>query len=396
MRNAPGERLKVVLAESGRSVGGTERVVWELATRLSPQRFDVHVWLSPVKELDEFAAALEARGIGVERLAEVDSRWDWRGMLDTWMRLRKARPAVLHVHHVWPAADRYLCMLARAAGVRHVVVTEHIVGESHSDTQRALKRDELLRADAVTAVCGAVADTLVRDYGIGRDRVRVVPNGAEVPDEDSEAIPAKAWRERFHASLIRPLWVVAGRLEDQKGHAVLLDALAELWKRGLDYSLVVAGDGTLRGPLEERARTLGIERKIHFVGALDDVGPLLAASDAVLLPSLWEGLPLILLEAMARSRPVIATAVGGVPELIEHGVNGHLVPPSDVPALADALELFHRKTDRAARMGRAGGELVRRDYTWAAVADGFEAVYDDVLGLATFSPAESARPRRGR
>ena len=117
MRNAPGERLKVVLAESGRSVGGTERVVWELATRLSPQRFDVRVWLSPVKELDEFAAALEARGIGVDRLAEVDSRWDWRGMLDTWMRLRKARPAVLHVHHVWPAADRYLCMLARAAGV---------------------------------------------------------------------------------------------------------------------------------------------------------------------------------------------------------------------------------------------------------------------------------------
>ncbi|MCC6653408.1 MAG: glycosyltransferase family 4 protein [Candidatus Eisenbacteria bacterium] len=396
MRNTPGERLKVVLAESGRSVGGTERVVWELATRLSPQRFDVRVWLSPVPELDEFAAALQGRGLAVDRVAEVDSRWDWRGMLDTWLRLRRLRPALLHVHHVWPAADRYLCMLARAAGVPHVVVTEHIVGQSHSPSQRALKRDELVRADAVTAVCGAVADTLVRDYGVGRDRVRVVPNGAEVPGEEAEAAVAREWRERFHASLIRPLWTVAGRLEEQKGHAVLLDALAELWKRGLDYTLAVAGDGSLRAPLEQRARELGIEKKIRFLGALDDVGPLLAASDAVLLPSLWEGLPLILLEAMARSRPVIASEVGGVPELVEHGVNGHLVPPRDVAALADALELFHRKTDRAARMGRAGGELVRRDYTWQAVSNGFEAVYDDVLGLATFTPSDGREgARRG-
>ena len=396
MRNASGERLKVLLVESGTSVGGTERVVWELATRLSPARYDVHVWLSPVAALDEFAAALASRGLTVSRVAEVDSRWDWRGMLDTWLRLRRLGPALLHVHHVWPAADRYLCMLARAAGVPHVIVTEHIVGEAHSPGQRALKRDELLRADAVTAVCGAVADTLVRDYGIGRDRVRVVPNGAETPDDEAEAEPARAWRERFHAQLIRPLWSVVGRLEEQKGHAVLFQALAELWKRGLDFSLVVAGDGTLRESLQAKAAALGLERKIHFVGTLDDAGPLLAASDAVLLPSLWEGLPLVLLEAMARSRPVIATAVGGVPEVIEHGVHGHLVPPNDPAALADALELFHRKTDRAARMGRAGGELVRRDYSWQAVAGGFEAVYDEALGLATFSPADRPGPGRKR
>lgn len=134
---------------------------------------------------------------------------------------------------------------------------------------------------------------------------------------------------------------------------------------------------------------------MRFLGALDEVGPLYAAADAVVLPSLWEGLPLTLLEAMVRSRPVIATEVGGIPEVVEHGVNGHLVPPSNAVALADALELFHRKTDRAVRMGRAGGELVRRDYTWQAVAIGFEAVYDDVLGLATFSPGEAqAAPRR--
>ena len=392
-RGTETKRLNVLLAESGRSVGGTERVVWELATRLPPQRYAVRVWLSPAPALDEFAAALAARGLEVERVAEVDSRWDLRGMLATWSKLRRARPDLLHVHHVWPAADRYLATLARAAGVERFVVTEHIVGESHSAGQRALKRDELSRADAVTAVCGAVADTLVRDYGVARERVRVVPNGADLPDEAAEAPLARQWRERFGASLMRPLWVVAARLDEQKGHDVLLEALAELSKRGLDFTLAVAGDGSLRPALEERTARLGLEKRVHFLGTVEDLGPLLAAADTVVLPSRWEGLPLTLLEAMARARPVIASAVGGVPEVVEHGENGWLVPAGDVTALAEALELFHRMADRATRFGREAAELVRRDYHWQAVVDGFEAVYDEVVGLATVSPEEPGPPR---
>jgi glycosyltransferase involved in cell wall biosynthesis len=395
MRNPATQRVKLLLVESGQAVGGTERVVWELATRLPPERFDVCVWLSPVPALDEFAEALAARGLGVDRVAEVDSRWDWKGMLATWSRLRKLKPDVVHVHHVWPAADRYLASLARAAGARHFVVTEHIVGQPHSGGQKALKRDELGRADAVTAVCGAVAEMLVNDYGIARERVRVVPNGADLPDEQAELAPSRAYRERFNASLIRPLWVVAGRLEEQKGHAVLFDALAEVRKRGLDFTLAVAGDGKLRGELEQRAEQLGIGNRVRFLGTLDDVGSLLAAADAVALPSLWEGLPLVLLEAMVRSRPVVATRVGGVPEAIDDGVHGVLVPPGEALPLADELERFHRKTERAVRLGRAAGERVRREFLWQAVAEGFEAVYDDVLGLATFSPEDAAPASRG-
>jgi len=395
MRNATPQRVSVLLVESGQAVGGTERVVWELATRLPPARFDVHVWLSPVPALDEFAQALAGQGLAVERVAEVDSRWDWGGMLATWTRLRRLKPDVIHVHHVWPAADRYLATLARAAGTKRMVVTEHIVGQPHSGGQRALKRDELGRADAVTAVCGAVAEMLVNDYGIVRERVRVVPNGADLPDEQAEIAPARAFRERFGASLIRPLWVVAGRLEEQKGHAVLFNALAEVRKRGLDFTLAVAGEGKLRGELEQLAEQLGMGNRVRFLGALEDVGPLLAAADAVVLPSLWEGLPLVLLEAMVRSRPVVASAVGGVPEAIEDGVHGALVPPGDALALADELERFHRKTERASRLGRAAGERVRRDFLWQAVAEGFEAVYDDVLGLATFSPQDAPPATRG-
>lgn len=381
------ERVSLVLAESGRSVGGTERVVWELATRLPEARFDIAVWLSTSPSVDELAGALERRRIPVERVREVDSRWDWNGMLSTWWKLRHASPRLLHVHHVWPAADRYLAGLSRAAGVPHLVVTEHIVGQSHSGGQRMLKRFELGRADAVTAVCGAVAESLVRDYGVPRARVRIVPNGADLPDEQAEAEPARRLREQFGAAPFRPLWVCAARLEDQKGHAVLLDALAEVKRRGLDFVVALAGEGTLRDSLERRVATLGLGSSVRFLGQVEEIGALLAAADAVVLPSLWEGLPLTLLEAMARARPVLASAVGGVPEAIEDGRSGRLVTPGDPGALADGLEWLHRKAGAAAALGREAQHVVREDYTWQRVVQSFETVYDEVLGLATFEPA---------
>lgn len=393
MRTAE-DRVKLLLAESGRAVGGTERVVWELATRLPPKRFEVHVWLSPDPGVDELAAALAAREVSVHRVPEIESRWDWKAMADTWRRLRGLRPDVLHLHHVRPAADRYLSALAGFAGVPHVVVTEHVVGRSHSASQRALKRRELQEASAVTAVCGAVADGMVAEYGIDRALVRIVGNGADPPDEQGEALQAREIRQALGARPDRPLFVCAARLEAQKGHAVLLDALAALRAEGGDFVAALAGAGTLREALESRARELGLEPQVHFTGALDDIGPLLAAADAVVLPSLREGQPLTLLEAMARARAVVASAVGGIPELIEDGVSGLLVPPGRPEALAEALGRVARSPLGAEALGAAAAERVRADFTWTRVVERFEAVYDEVLGLATFAPPGAAEARR--
>ncbi len=387
-------RIRVLLVESGRVVGGTERVVWELATRLPASRFEVRVWLSPEPGVNEFATALERAGIPVDRVAEVDKRTDWKGMFDTWARLRKLKPDLLHIHHVWPAADRYLSVLARAAGVPRLVVTEHITGQSHSSGQRTLKRDELKRADAITAVTGAIVETLVRDYGIERSAVRVVPNGADLPDAQAEEPVARRWREKYLPTPLKPLWVVAGRLEEQKGHDVLFEALARLVKAGMDFTLVVAGEGSRRPWLEQQALSLGLSPRVQFVGRLEDVGGLLAAADAVLLPSRWEGLPLVLLEAMARGRPIVASAVGGMADALEDGVSGTLVPPGDATALAAALEGLHKTADRAWRLGRVAAQRVRERYTWHAVAEGFESVYDEVLGFASFAPGTEP-PARG-
>jgi glycosyltransferase involved in cell wall biosynthesis len=391
---AEARRVIVLLAESGTSVGGTERVLWELATRLPPARFDVRVLLSSAPGVDEFAAALERAGFPVERLAEVDSRWDLSGMAHTWAALRRIAPGLLHVHHVWPAADRYLAELAAAAGVPELVITEHSLGTSHSRGQQALKRRELGRAGAVTAVCGAVAEALVRDYGVDRARIRVVPNGAEPPDPAAEAPEALAIRTRYGATPMRPLWVCAGRLDPPKGQDVLLEAAARVRVAGLPFTLLLAGEGASRGALEARARALGIGDQVHFLGQVATLGPLLLAADAVVLPSRIEGLPLTLLEALVRERPVVASAVGGIPEVITDGVHGVLVSPGDPVELAAALAAFHGQPDAARRLGLEGARRVRDAFTWKRVAEQFEAVYDEVLGLASFAPG-GTRSRAG-
>jgi glycosyltransferase involved in cell wall biosynthesis len=387
------KRVSVLLAESGTSVGGTERVLWELATRLPPARFDVRVWLSTAPGVDEFAAALERAALPVTRVAEVDSRWDVAGMMRTWSRLKRIAPRLLHVHHVWPAADRYLAELAAAAGVPHLVITEHSLGRSHSRGQQSLKRRELNRAGAVTAVCGAVAETLVRDYGADRGRIRVVPNGAEPPDAAAETPEALAIRTRYGATPLRPLWVCVGRLDPPKGQDVLLEAVARVHAAGLPFTLLLAGEGPSRAALEAKSRALGIADQVHFLGQVASIGPLLLAADAVALPSRLEGLPLTLLEAMVRERPVVASAVGGIPEVIEDGVHGRLVPAGDAAALAEALGEFHRLPKAARLLGVEGGRRVRDQFTWKRVAEQFEAVYDEVLGLSSFAPGAASRVR---
>jgi len=380
------ERVSLVLAESGRAVGGTERVVWELATRLPRNRFEVRVWLSDDPGVDEFAAALEAQEIPVDRVGEVDSRWDWKGMLQTWRKLRGSRASLLHVHHVWPAADRYLASLAGLAGIPHFIVTEHIVGQPNSAAQKSLKRRELMRADAVTAVCSAVADSLARDYGVPRQRLRVVPNGADPPDENAEWEEARTWREKLGAGQLRPLWVSAARLEEQKGHDVFLAALAELNRRGVEFTAAIAGEGSKRLELERQIAERGLGSRVRLLGQLENLGPLLLAADAVVLASRWEGLPLTLLEALARGRPVVATSVGGIPDVIEDNVTGRLIASGQSTPLADALADFARRSDAALRLGRNGQRRVRESYGWERVVEQFEAVYDEVLGLATFVP----------
>jgi glycosyltransferase involved in cell wall biosynthesis len=169
--------------------------------------------------------------------------------------------------------------------------------------------------------------------------------------------------------------LTAARLDSQKGHEYLLRAAAGV----PEATFILAGDGPLRPRLEELARSLGLAERVLFLGHRDDVPALLASCDLFVLPSLYEGLPLSLLEAMASGRPAIATDVPGSNEVVHHAESGLLVPRADPLALADAIRRLLADPAAAERLARAGRARVDRDFSVERMVRGVEAVYDQLL-----------------
>jgi glycosyltransferase involved in cell wall biosynthesis len=384
--------ISLVLADCAESPS-VERAIWELAVRLPRARYQVRVWLSADPAKDPLAAALASRQVAVDRMPPAGSSWGWRGLFDAWMRLRRARPSLVHIHQDWPGADGVPPALTDTAGVRLRVVSVH--GPRAPESAGPPVRRGLDRASALTTTCQAHLERLVAEAGVPRERVRCVPCGTDPADDEAERGAALSFRERVGAGHRRPLWLCPGRLEAHRGPQVFLDALGLLREQGLPFVGVVLGDGPLRPELVERAAQLGLGSSLQFVDGVDDPGPALLAADGVVLPSLWDGSPGALYAAMMRSRPLIASGAGFAADAIENGVTGRLVPPGDARALADALATFHRRPDAAQRLGRAAGRHAEETYTWARVVEGYEAVYDEALGLATFT-AERAAVARGR
>src|SRR5689334_14971141 len=373
-----GARVPVVLVESGQSVGGTEKVVFELACRMDRTRFAPSVALAPASALDRIAGDLERAGVPVERLPELTNRFQVARALRTLGFLRRARKSILHVHHVWPAADRYLVPLAHLVGVPAVIVTEHLVGFAHSGAQKWLKRWELARADSVVCVSRAVADGLARDYGFDiESHGRVIENGVDAVGLDRTTPRAAEERTRVRARLGAGegvfVWVFVGRLEKQKGVDVLLDGFARL--AGAPQ-LWIVGDGSLKGELEAQARKLGVHDRVRFEGAVADASPFYWGADAFAIASRWEGLPLALLEAQAAGLPVVAAAAGGVAEAIREGTTGCLVPREDPAALAAAMQQISTQPELARRLGYEAARQAREEWSWERMVSAYEVLYE--------------------
>ena len=170
------------------------------------------------------------------------------------------------------------------------------------------------------------------------------------------------------------LIVSVGNLYPVKGHAVLINALATLRDR-VGWRLAIAGRGEEEQRLRAQAATAGIGDRVHLLGFRDDVADILAAGDLFTMPSLSEGLPLALVEAMSFGLPVVVTRVGGVPEVVSDGVEGLLVSPSDPGALATALAALLDDAPRRQRMGEAARTRALRDYALSTMADRYERLY---------------------
>ena len=240
-----------------------------------------------------------------------------------------------------------------------------------------MARRALAGAAHVTSCSGELRDRLLALGGAEHaDKVLVVANGTDLPAADPPAAASAALRARLGlADGDRPV-VAVGRLVDKKGFGDLLAATPAILAQEPSARIVLGGGGDLRGALEAQARTLGIAARVVFTGGLshDEVLALIAAGELFVMPSVRDprgnvdGLPIVVLEAMAAGKPVVATAVSGLPLAVEDGVNGLLVPERDPAALAAAVTSLLADRERAARMGEAGRRRVRDELNWDAVA----------------------------
>ncbi len=352
--------MRVLHVDPERGWGGGEVQVLLLLRALAESGVSQRLAADPRGRL-----ATEAAGAGIEiEPLRIANHADLRAGL----RLRRlAREAdVVHFH---TARAHALAPFVRRACSRLVVTRRMDYPPRGGPYARYLYNRAV---DAVIAISADVRRALL-DAGVRTDRVRVVPSGVEAERFVAGAARAAqrlAWKVGPEDVLV----VVVGALVARKGHAVLLTAAAQLAAELPRLRYVFCGAGPEAEALREQAHALG--DRVYFAGFLPEVAPALAAADVVALPSLHEGLGVAALEAMAAGRPVIASAAGGLAEVVIAEETGLLVPAGDARALAAALARLARDTTLRGRLGAAGAARVRRHFTAAAMAEGTLACYE--------------------
>jgi glycosyltransferase involved in cell wall biosynthesis len=229
----------------------------------------------------------------------------------------------------------------------------------------------------VAAVSHQLADHISRDLRLRRSRIAMIRNGVRFS-------PASKSTLRDELSL-RPgdrLLVAVGNLYEVKGHRYAIDALARLADRHPALHLAIAGRGELARPLAERARALGLGNRVHLLGLRDDVAGVLAAADLFVMPSLSEGLPLALLEAMFAGRAIVATGVGEVRSTLDDGQAGVIVPPANAAALADAIDGLLGDPGRADALARRARDRAAAEYDVAHMVRHYGSMYHALLARA--------------
>ena len=292
--------------------------------------------------------------------------------------LHSFTPHVVHTHQY---VLRYVIVPALWQRIPAVVHTVHNLAEREVDwLGRWVNRVAFNSGVIPVAIAEEVADSLSRVYGISK--LPLIPNG--VPIELYQQSPADAERWRKKASLAPELvlFVCVARLSAQKNHALLLEAFAQGPATDPRAHLLIVGEGALELGLRKRASTLGLADKVHFYGVRNDIPEILGAADVFVLASEWEGNPLSVMEAMASGTPVISTAVGGVPSLIEDDRSGLLVPRGDVKALAHAMRHLLQNPEIRATMGEASRKRAIERFDVRVMAQLYGDLYERVLAAS--------------
>ena len=371
MPNSNGQKLNVMFVVPCFGFGGLEQVVLDLVRGVDRSRFNPSLCslLNPhPEEMIEVMRTLDVatyvlhKGSGVNyflpfRLASLFAR---------------ERVHLVNAHDI--GATLYAVAAARLALVQHVVHTDHsqiLTKHRFAPVYRWVLRHGISHAVAVSE---HLRRYLIDTFDLPEALVTTIPNGIDVA---RFAAPLDISVLRRELGIREGDLVIGsvGRLMEQKGMAYLLKAFARLARRGGDMKLVIVGDGELRHDLERLAQHLQVGDRVVFTGIRRDIPDFMRLFDVFALPSLWEGQPLTVVEAMAAGKPIVATDVGGNAEILKHGEFGVLVPSGDENALAGAIGALLSDAARARELGRKAASHAALELTSASMVRKYEDVF---------------------
>lgn len=358
----------------GLTFGGAETLLRDLAAGLETRGYRVTVGYSTpgpfVQELADKGLTLKC----IPRLAMIDPVFLFRIV----RLMRSDPPQIVHTHLF--KSDFHGRLAARLAGVPVVVSTLHnndswaknwLLGHLYGATAQYV--------DRLIAVSPEVQEYHLDNTGIPENKVMVIENGVNVAAFSGYEDAAKVVRAEFGITPAAPLFGIIGRLKPQKDLPTFLLAAVEILHQQPDARFLVVGDGPLREELEAQAKELGLFPALIFTGMRKDISAIMTALDVLVLSSLWEGLPIILLEAMAAARPVVSTAVDGVRSVVIPDESAILVDTGSSSALAQACVRLARDPALRLKMGRVGLKRVSEFYSLDVMIDRISALYNQLL-----------------
>jgi glycosyltransferase involved in cell wall biosynthesis len=300
---------------------------------------------------------------------------DWRWVSKVRQLLRDERVDLIHAHEF--DANVQGTFAAALAGLP-LVATIHGKNYFWEKYRRRLSYRWVSRRATMVAVSQDLKDFVVEKVGITRDRLRVIYNGVDVlPSCEKEDV--SECRKTLSLPTSDQVVGVVGNLYPVKGHQYLIEAIPSILKTCPNTSFLFAGRGQLEAQLKSQVSRLGLDDRVHFLGLRQDIAQILALLDVFVLPSLSEGLSMAILEAMMAGKAVVATAVGGNPELVLNGKSGFLVPPRDSQALATSVTTLLINRQQAAQFAEEGRRRAEGQFSLATMVNTYQNLYEERL-----------------
>jgi len=364
--------LKTILYLSTSSgPGGAERVISNLAASLDPRRYRAVLCLFRPGWLQERS---ESRGIRTF-IIPTHGMTDWRWALQFQRLLQQERVNLIHAHEF--DANVQGAFVAALSGIP-LVATVHGKNYFWEKLRRRLAYRWVSRKATMVAVSEDLKQFIVEKVGISSSLVKVLYNGVDVLPQCDRAVVAEC-RKELGLPENHQIVGVVGNLYPVKGHQYLIAAIPAVLRKCPNTSFVFAGRGQLESELKAQVCRFGVEERVYFLGLRQDIPRILAMLDLFVLPSLSEGLSMAILEAMIAGKPVIATRVGGNPELVIDEETGFLVPPRDSQTLADRLITSLTNKQQSATFAERGKRRAEGQFSLQTMVSSYQSLYDQCL-----------------